>query len=142
MFGRTVSRLLVTTPLLRAQETHVWSISDDGTGHWAYLNSSEVELSRLRLGDFNGDGKSDVFIVSEGSWYVRSGGLGPWMQINTSSLSPTRLAFADLDGDKKTDVIAQWDESWHVRLGGVGVWQPWSDSDPRDVGCGVRGFQW
>lgn len=46
---------------VRAHDTNAWLISSGGTKGWKKINDSIVPLSSLRFGDFNGDGKADIF---------------------------------------------------------------------------------
>jgi hypothetical protein len=85
--------------------------------------------SKLRLGDFNADGKADVFAAWDHTWHVSDGGTAPWKVLNTmSSLEVDRLAFADFNADGKVDVFATWKRNgkmiWHVSYGGT---EPWVD---------------
>src|SRR5262249_14517008 len=60
------------------------------------------------FGDFDGDGKTDVFVSGAGNaqgsqWMFSPGGAGPFQNL---AFGPgTRPEFGDFDGDKKTDVF-------------------------------------
>ena len=75
---------------------------------WQNLTYAFDDLSTLRFGDFDGDGKSDVFAThysgSTQQWVFSSGGTGAYQNLAFASSS----VFIDLgrfDGDFKTDVF-------------------------------------
>ncbi|MGB7924786.1 MAG: FG-GAP-like repeat-containing protein [Pyrinomonadaceae bacterium] len=64
--------------------------------------------------DFDGDGKSDVSIFSNGNWYLNKSGSG--LSSVQFGLATDKIVPADYDGDGKTD-IAVWRESnatWYI----------------------------
>ena len=68
-------------------------------------------FSTLHFGDFDADGKTDVFATSfvspKTQWRYSSGGVGNYQNLvvgDRGSTSP--LAFGRFDGDAKTDVFA------------------------------------
>jgi probable HAF family extracellular repeat protein len=64
--------------------------------------------------DFDGDGKTDISIYSNGNWYVNQSGSGS-LSIQFG-LATDKIVPADYDGDGKTD-IAVWRESnstWYI----------------------------
>src|SRR5215475_1296558 len=99
-----------------------WFTSDGGTGPWIKINESCVPPEKLRGGDFNGDGKTDVFTTWGGEWRVSFGGNTAWQIINTSAFDVSDLRFGDFNGDGKTDVFAAWGGKWHVSSGGTTSW--------------------
>lgn len=90
-----------------------------GDCQWYYASAAKEEpvrlmdgppLYRLRFGDFNGDGKTDVFTAvakGDGSfqWYLASGGATPFRPLG-SGADVAALGFADFDGDGKTDIFS------------------------------------
>ena len=106
-----------------------WYVSDAGTGPWERINGSCVPAYKLRGGDFNGDGKTDVFYASAGKWYVSYGGKSQWSQINKSNIKPDNLRFGDFNGDGKTDVFANWSNKWHISYGGNTKWKTVNSSN-------------
>ena len=50
------------------------------------INTTGYDLARLALGDFNGDGKTDLFRADGGKWYVSTGGIESWKKINQSGI--------------------------------------------------------
>src|ERR1700691_1586730 len=66
----------------------VWVYSPCGRREWRYLNDSSIKLSGLAFGDFDGDGKTDVFSQEGSQWLVFSGGTGPWTPLPAGSNIP------------------------------------------------------
>ena len=106
-------------------------------GAWPWPVSA-FGLGDLAFGDFNGDGKTDVFHTSDGKWGVSYGGSGKWQKLNESSVELGDLAFGDFNGDGKTDVFHAADGKWGVSYGGSGRWQKLNDSkvELRDLAFG------
>jgi FG-GAP-like repeat len=101
-----------------------------GTSNWKVINTSDVLLSDIRLSDFDGDGKADVFTALDGKWLVSLGGTSKWKAINTSWVYPPEIRLGDFDGDGKTDVFTTWGGKWRVSvandsnsLGGTSEWK-------------------
>ncbi|MDP9120270.1 MAG: FG-GAP-like repeat-containing protein [Acidobacteriota bacterium] len=80
--------------------------------------------SELAVGDFDGDGYSDVFQATGAVWVFSPRGQREWRFLNQSSIRLSRLRFGDFDGDGKTDVFTQEGDRWLVSYGGVGPWTP------------------
>ena len=109
-----------------------WQFSSGGAGAWQNLAYAGTPLADLRFGDFNGDGKTDVFTAQPGAggyrWLISSGGVGNYTQINTSDVPLSDLRFGDFDGDGKTDVFSvalrpDGFLQWRYSSAGVGTWQ-------------------
>jgi hypothetical protein len=86
-----------------------WMMSSGGTSDFENL-ATGPPLSELAFGDFDGDGKTDVFAVSpigDGNfqWMMSPGGTGAFRDL---AIGPalSELRFGDFDGDGKTDVVA------------------------------------
>jgi hypothetical protein len=77
------------------------------------------------LGDFNGDGRCDVFAVNSyaHTWEIAPGGSGAWTALPGTYLLPfSELAFGDFNADKRTDIFrrepgGQW---WAISPGVYG----------------------
>lgn len=100
-----------------------WCTSSGGAGSWRYLARSSYPLARLAIGDFDGDGVSDVFTTADGKWRWVSGGTGAWEDLNTSSVPLDVLRFGDFDGDGKTDAFNANGSEWRFSSGARGNWQ-------------------
>ncbi|MCK5796872.1 MAG: VCBS repeat-containing protein [Deltaproteobacteria bacterium] len=101
-----------------------WCYSPRGGLHaWRYALSTAISLNAIGLGDFNGDGKTDVFRTSGGIWYVSWSATGAWKQVNGSSAPLTDLRFGDFNGDGKTDVFRKIGNTWNVSWSATSSWK-------------------
>lgn len=113
-----------------------WMVSDGGTGPATTLNSlggvASPPLEDLAFGDFDGNGRSDVFrsVAATGNWYISRDGSGPWEEYlpadATRRISTKLLRFADFDGDGRTDVFDSHESptvtSWRYVAAGTASW--------------------
>lgn len=80
-----------------------------------------VPVPRNKVGDFDGDGRTDitVFRPDNGYWYI-FGSLGPTFSFYEFGSAADILAPGDFDGDGKTDfaVFRTADSTWYFRLKG------------------------
>jgi hypothetical protein len=76
--------------------------------------------SALAVGDFNGDGRDDVFQSVGTLWVYSPFGQRDWQVLHDSALRLDRLGLGDFDGDGKTDVFYQVGDRWMVSSGGTG----------------------
>lgn len=108
-----------------------WLWSPGGTGAWQVLNGGSapalgLPMSQLALGDFDADGRTDVFRSNQstGEWFVSFGGTGAWQSHNGPSASlayaVSDLGFGDFDGDGTEDVfvVDPTTHRWRVSSGG------------------------
>ena len=110
-----------------------WSFSSRGVANFALLRSISAAEHALygipRLGDFNGDGKTDLFVASprtDGAWQWRyaPSGSGALVDLAYATILPADLRFGDFNGDRKTDVFAAIPQPggarhWSFSAGGV-----------------------
>src|SRR5258708_349931 len=86
-----------------------WDYSPSGTNSFITLNSRNYP-DRLALGDFNGDGVTDVFTASaqgdSEQWGYFPGGSGALHSLAHAATDPALLRFGDFNGDGVTDVFA------------------------------------
>ena len=94
------------------------------------MRSSSWPIEKLRFGDFDCDGKTDIFIVGTndgGKWKYSSGGRTAWIELGPSPGVPIeKLRFGDFDGDGKTDVFYSDPgdgNKWKYSSGGKENWQ-------------------
>lgn len=99
---------------------HQWVFSSGGVGEFQKLAKGPA-INSIDFGDFDGDGKTDVFATapvrdapdSAHQWMFSSGGArdfqnlakGPPLQILTFNPLLKSLRFGDFDGDGRTDVF-------------------------------------
>lgn len=97
-------------------------VSAGASGPWRYLARSTYALSALGFGDFDGDGRMDVFRTDGSAWWWLSSGTGGWVQRNTSSARLDTMRFGDFDGDGATDVFRANGRNWTYSSGAAGPW--------------------
>lgn len=61
--------------------------------------------TEIAAGDFDGDGRTDVFLANGTAWFYSSAGISPWRFMDSSSTRTKDLTFADVDNDRVTDAI-------------------------------------
>lgn len=88
----------------------------------------------MAVGDFDGDGKSDVFQATGATWWVSWGGVTDWRFLNFPTERGIRqqttgeLGFADIDNDGKTDVLARHHGKIYFSSAGRGEPQELTDA--------------
>jgi hypothetical protein len=115
---------------------HSWYASYSGTSSWQDLTTSHATVDEVRIGDFNGDRKADVFATWKGKWHVSWGGTSRWEDLNTSDATVSQVLFGDFGTsendplpDGKADVFAAWGGRWRVSYGGTSAWHIINTSD-------------
>jgi hypothetical protein len=78
----------------------------------------------LGVGDFDGDGRDDVFLATGRAWYVSYGGVTEWRFLQAADLTLVSLSLGDLDGNGRTDVVARIGGVWHASWNGRGALVP------------------
>jgi FG-GAP-like repeat len=86
---------------------------------------------KLGVGDFDGDGKDDLFLATGRAWYYSSGGQAEWHFLSYKTETTGQLLFGDFDGDGRTDVFTQQGNDWLVSWGGVSDWEKINESVER-----------
>lgn len=99
-----------------------WCYAPSGEGSWTYAAPSGLGTGSLALGDFDGDGRDDVFRTAGGQWRVSYGASEGWQTLNSSGVELDGLEFGDFDGDDKTDVFRADGNQWRVSWGGTSSW--------------------
>jgi hypothetical protein len=99
---------LATTPRIAQAQAGAcqWMFSSGGAGNFQNL-AVGPPLAGLRFGDFDGDGKTDVFAVTPKSggahqWMFSSGGAGNFQNLAVGPPLDV-LEFGDFDGDRRMD---------------------------------------
>lgn len=89
------------------------------------------------LGDFDGDGKTEVFKSENGSWYTlpinmpQTTRFQGWRKINTSDEPSSSLGFGYFNNDTSTDVFTANGHTWRVSYGGSTNWETINTSEFR-----------
>lgn len=90
-----------------------WDKGDAGIGedhnkfHFhASGNQFDTDYTReIASGDFDGDGRTDVFMATGTAWFFSRAGIRPWELLHESSKRMEDLGFADIDNDRVTDIL-------------------------------------
>ena len=87
------------------------------------FNNRYPRMSR-NLGDFDGDGKTDIFMATGEEWKILYQGDSNWTSINTNPETLEQLAFGDFNADGKTDLFKTESGKWYVFYSdGPGRWE-------------------
>jgi hypothetical protein len=112
---------------------HTWWVSYGGNTAFQEVQTSGFHRTDLRFGDFNADGRTDVFGISNTDWevsYAPASGQGLF-----SSWTPLRkkltdtvndLVVADFNGDGHADVATDCSGCWQISFRGIENWQTFS----------------
>ncbi len=92
---------------------YTWYYNSAGSSAPTVLGTYEDTITPVAVGDFNNDGKSDVFSFIANSpyagayhWQLYSGGTGTASNLAYALINPYDLRFGDFNGDGVTDVFA------------------------------------
>lgn len=106
-----------------------WYLSSGGSVPFSFVNNSSFRRKDVLLGDFDGDGKTDVFGVvfdtqhNVNSWSFISKAAGDWIFLRPALTSTINsLVAADFRGNKIADVGAPCDNGWRISSGGNQGW--------------------
>lgn len=97
-----------------------WYYAPEGKAEWRFLNAQADGIDRLRFGDFDGDGRTDVLTQHGRNWDVSWGGASKWEKINVSPEALSDFATADFDGDQHADVFYASGSEWVISFRGIG----------------------
>jgi hypothetical protein len=111
-----------------------WYVSYGGTGpfNFALDQANSFRVSQLRFGDFNGDGKTDVFGVGNNGWqisYSQSGfpTLSNWNPLPVSLTNTVNgLYVADFSGTGLAAIATECDPKYYP----TGDWCMWQQGSP------------
>ena len=106
-----------------------WRYSSAGASKWENINTSGVHTNNLRFGDFDGDGKDDIFTSNGGKWKVSYSGVSRWNNINYSSIGISKIRTGDFDGDGKEDIFISSGGKWKISYSGTTKWKDINGSD-------------
>jgi hypothetical protein len=120
-----------------------WFVSDGGQGPFVPVNDSSFRTPNLRFGDFNHDGKMDVFGIVSGKWQYTPSALGGWIPLRGGMVNDVNaLIVADFNGDGYADVGANCEDPgcWQISYRGTEDWQhfpqPFGLTGPHFAGVG------
>lgn len=97
-----------------------------GAGQVSFANNEfDTDTSwSLEVGDFDRDGRDDIFQATGAAWYYSSGGRTEWRLLQSGRGEDIeQLRFGDFDGDGDTDVFTTADGEWRVSRGGTEAWE-------------------
>jgi hypothetical protein len=77
----------------------------------------------LGVGDFDGDGRDDLFLATGAAWYYAPAGQAEWRFLNAQTDGMGTLLFGDFDADGRTDVFTQHGANWDVSWSGASQWE-------------------
>ncbi len=99
-----------------------FNVSYSGTSSWQKINASNVDVSKLHVADFTGDGRADLFHANGDAFLLSDAGTGAWETLQASGHALEDLLFGDFDGDGDTDVLYADGTHWKVSNGGREPW--------------------
>ena len=88
------------------------------------LTSSPVAMRDVRVGDFDGDGKTDLFFTRNDEWQVWYGSTRTWTTTQNSNKPISEFLFGEFDDVPGTDVAAVLESGWAYSSGAIGFWTP------------------
>jgi len=122
------------TDVVSIQNGH-FVISWGGRSDWEVLNPDPTSgrlfllpdaVRAMAVGDFDGDGRADIFYADGTTWWVSYGGYGPFVPTTKSSFQVKDLRFGDFDGDGATDVFGVVSNgqfnTWSYSKSATGSW--------------------
>jgi hypothetical protein len=111
-------------------------LTSDGVSAWLQSHLGQP----VGYGDFDGDGRQDVFRANGDAWQVSSDGGVTFELVNTSGVQVPDLAFGDFDGDGRDDVFYGNGAEWKISWGGTSRWQVVNTSGYRSADVGLGDF--
>jgi len=116
-FFKTGTNLYITDTFYPQSPT--WRISYDGTSYVIVPGSFPgILVSKMRVGDFNGDFRSDIFYTTGSQWHYRNLITNTWSPLAFSNTSSDFLLIGDFNTDNVSDVFGFVVSSWKVSIGG------------------------
>jgi hypothetical protein len=83
-----------------------WQVRALSAPAWTDVQSSSFPMSKLRFGDFTGDGVTDVLAVNGGRWAISESARGSWTRLNPSLGDDVGTLFiADLNHNNIDDLL-------------------------------------
>jgi FG-GAP-like repeat len=101
---------------------------------------AEDPTGKLAVGDFDGDGKDDLFLATGAAWYYSPAGKVDWRFLNAQTDPIGSLLFGDFDGDGRTDVFKLQGNDWLVSWGGASPWEKINQAPVQLVNLAIGDF--
>lgn len=83
-----------------------------------------VSTPNMAVGDFDGDGKADLFYADGQKWFVSNKGKSDFQIVNQANVRLDELQLGDFDGDGKTDVLYKNNENFYFAKSATTLWNP------------------
>ncbi len=102
-------------------------------------HSNPTYNQTLGVGDFDGDGRQDLFLATGVAWYYAPGGQAEWRLLSaTKNDLLDALRFGDFDGDGRIDVIGKNGMFIMVSWGASSEWEVlnWTGAPISDLAAG------
>ena len=103
------------------------STPDSSTGELTiknnYPNASDP-TNHMAVGDFDGDGREDLFLATGTTWFYSPGGVAEWRFLNAGKTDKFQsLLFGDFNSDGRTDVVGINGSHLMVSWSGASDWE-------------------
>jgi hypothetical protein len=108
---------------------HCWPGCIDWSGFQPPLNIFDNQFkaadptNNLKVGDFDADGRDDLFLATGTAWFFSPAGAREWRYLNSSTDTIDQLLIGDFDGDGRADVVALHGGQFVVSWGGISAWE-------------------
>ncbi|WP_249998396.1 FG-GAP-like repeat-containing protein [Actinoplanes sp. M2I2] len=131
-----------TTPAACARDDRRvrWQLSAGGASSWTALAPYTFDASEVGFGDFDGDGRTDVFRAGGHRWFYSPGGAGPLVRGARADEQLAQLRFGDFDGDGTTDVFKTDGAQWFFASASTAGWRPLARSTTPLTALGFGDF--
>ena len=99
-------------------------------------NAYDVSTTdELAVGDFDGDGRDDVFLANGTAWWYSSAGRTEWRYLRPSTLGVSAVRIGRFDSDDRADVLFTQGGKWWLSSGGRGTPQAMRDDTTALADC-------
>jgi hypothetical protein len=112
----------VDTTVARGQTYYYIVTATNSFGESTATYEVSITPGRAIPGDFDGDGKTDIFVTHQGEWRMWRGATKSWEVVNTSSKPLSELLFGEFDRVGGTDVATVLSDRWAISSGAVSSW--------------------
>jgi hypothetical protein len=113
--------------LVHDDEDEAVLATDGGEGQVSGLRDNQFNTDTswsVAVGDFDRDGRDDLFQATGEAWYYSSGGVTEWRLLQAGRTETIdQLRFGDFDGDGDTDVFTAADGEWRISRSATAPWR-------------------